>query len=94
MQKHNWEKPHAPQEESDTVYAHKIDASELRRCRINEFGKQQHEEHIRVRNKNVIEEAQKEGNTVHIATLLDFCHLKVPNLKSKSRSTTGVSRHS
>ena len=31
---------------ADALHAHKIDAYESRRCRINESGKQKHEEHI------------------------------------------------
>ena len=34
------------QEKSNTVQNHKIDACESRRCRINDGGKQKHEEHI------------------------------------------------
>ena len=42
------------EESSNTFYAHKIDAYESPRFRINESGKQEHEEHIEDREYNSV----------------------------------------
>ena len=39
--------------------------------------------------KDVIEKAQKEERTVHIATLMDLCHLKNPGLEQKFQTYEG-----
>ena len=39
--------------------------------------------------KEVIEKAQKEGRTVHSATLMDLCHLQNSKLQQKFRKCQG-----
>ena len=52
---------------------------------------------VTTKNKNkkeVIENAQKEGRTVHFATLTDSCHLRISELEQefqKKKKTKGVS---
>ena len=48
MQKPSWETTPCikEKEESDTIYAHKIEACESKRCRISESAKHKHEEQV------------------------------------------------
>ena len=38
--------------------------------------------------KKLMDEARKEGKTVHFASLMDICHLKNSELEPKSKNTT------
>ena len=60
LQKHSCGKHHAPKEDdrSNTVCGHQIDACSSRRCRIDEGGKQTHEDHNADRGKQFFESLQ------------------------------------
>ena len=45
---------------------------------------------VRNKTKEVIDEARKEGKTVHFASLMDICHLKIPEQGSSASQMTAA----